>query len=251
MQEALLKGLAFLDKHQERDDSADIPMVVMVTHGEPTAGVTDTEKILSNVKVANRGRFPIYSLAVGSEVNFPFLRRLSLQNKAFARRIYVSDDISGQIVSFFREIDTPTMANIRVTYNNDMVKPNTLTTSTFNSYNNGSELIVAGVLKDSTMSDIYGKIKAKSARGPMQFDLSISMRDVSPRRPSELGIQRFAEKLWVLLRIRELTKQRQASSDETEKERLKLQLWQLSKEVESARRPVVNGTIKSNQTNTI
>lgn len=56
----------------------------------PFQGETNLERIESNVKRAIAGRFPLYCLGFGFDVDFEFLERMALQNDGAARQI--SDD---------------------------------------------------------------------------------------------------------------------------------------------------------------
>lgn len=64
------------------------------------AGVTNLEKIQSNVKRAIAGKFPLYCLGFGFDVNFEFLESMSLQNNGEARRIYEDADADLQLKVF-------------------------------------------------------------------------------------------------------------------------------------------------------
>lgn len=50
------------------------------------SGVTNLEKIQSNVREAVAGKFPVYCLGFGFDVDFEFLKKMSLQNNGVARR---------------------------------------------------------------------------------------------------------------------------------------------------------------------
>lgn len=64
------------------------------------AGVTNLEQIQANVKGAIKGKFPLYCLGFGFDVNFEFLEKMSLQNDGVARRIYEDSDANLQLKVF-------------------------------------------------------------------------------------------------------------------------------------------------------
>ena len=72
-------------------------MLMFLTDGQPSSGETDLQKILRYVRNWNNGRFTIFSLGFGDNVDFPFLQQISLQNQGFARRIYADSDASLQV----------------------------------------------------------------------------------------------------------------------------------------------------------
>ena len=81
------------------------PLVFFLTDGHPTVGETDSGAILENVKKANEDcDAAIFSLAFGRMADFQMLKLLSLQNNAFARKIYVAADASLQLEGFYKEV---------------------------------------------------------------------------------------------------------------------------------------------------
>lgn len=69
-----------------------IPLIIFLTDGEPTAGVTTPSVILSNVLQALDNGVSFFSLAFGVDADFPLLHRLSLENRGAARHIYEDTD---------------------------------------------------------------------------------------------------------------------------------------------------------------
>lgn len=63
----------------------------------PRKGETNPVKIQENVKKAIGEKFPLYSLGFGFDVNFEFLKKLSLENNGVGRRIYEDSDADKQL----------------------------------------------------------------------------------------------------------------------------------------------------------
>lgn len=61
------------------------------------AGETDRSQILKNVRNAIRGRFPLYNLGFGHDLDFSFLEVMSLENSGWAQRIYEDHDATQQL----------------------------------------------------------------------------------------------------------------------------------------------------------
>lgn len=61
------------------------------------AGVTNTARIQENIKAAIGGKFPLYCLGFGFDVNFDFLEKMALENDGVARRIYEDSDADLQL----------------------------------------------------------------------------------------------------------------------------------------------------------
>ena len=104
--EALLEALSVVaDAVALRKEAQ--PLVFFLTDGHPTVGETDSGAILENVKRANgECEAAIFSLAFGRLADFQMLKLLSLQNNAFARKIYVAADASLQLEGFYKEVSS-------------------------------------------------------------------------------------------------------------------------------------------------
>jgi uncharacterized protein YegL len=92
--------------HVKIDPAPPQPIVFFLTDGHPTVGETDSTVILDNVLKANVDSMAaaIFSLAFGRQADFQMLKLLSLQNNAFARKIYVAADASLQLEGFYKEV---------------------------------------------------------------------------------------------------------------------------------------------------
>lgn len=61
------------------------------------AGESRPEKIQENVRNAIGGKFPLYNLGFGNNLNYNFLENMALENHGLARRIYEDSDASLQL----------------------------------------------------------------------------------------------------------------------------------------------------------
>lgn len=61
------------------------------------AGETDRSQILKNVRNAIRGRFPLYNLGFGHDLDFNFLEVMSMENNGWAQRIFEDHDATQQL----------------------------------------------------------------------------------------------------------------------------------------------------------
>ena len=152
--DALLLALKLLKDTAEQPSSAfagNFPMVLFLTDGNPTVGVTDTLKIRANVLRGNGAKASIFALGFSFNLgfdlfnlDFDFLKALSAENGGTARRIYPEKDAETQLEGFFEEISTPLLQRIRFEYPDDVVDSGYTTAQSFLQYYNGSELVVGG-----------------------------------------------------------------------------------------------------------
>lgn len=122
-------------------------MIIFLTDGEPTVGVTDPPEIQRLIQTANRNlSVPIFSLGFGEGADFPFLRKLSLQNNGFGRKIYEASDAALQLKGFYAEIASPLLSNVTFNYTSQEYNVTDLTVTRFPTVFGGTEIAVAGKL---------------------------------------------------------------------------------------------------------
>ncbi|XP_076859116.1 inter-alpha-trypsin inhibitor heavy chain H3-like isoform X2 [Brachyhypopomus gauderio] len=152
---AVLKGVELINSHP-REGTASI--LILLTDGDPTSGETNIERIQANVKSAIKGKFPLYCLGFGFDVNFNFLEKMALENNGAARRIYEDSDADLQLQGFYVEVATPLLTHVQMNYTG--VK--NITQASFSQYYNGSEIVVAGQITDNNLETFQAEVIAVS-----------------------------------------------------------------------------------------
>lgn len=135
--DALMTGLGLVA--DEAGES--VPIVVLLTDGEPTVGVTDPERIREAARAFARQGVALYSLGVGIDVNARLLEALALENGGRYRAISSDVGAAAQLADFYETIDAPLLAAISVDYGagaTDVVPKR------FGTVFAGSEVVVAG-----------------------------------------------------------------------------------------------------------
>jgi uncharacterized protein YegL len=93
------------------------PIIVFLTDGEPTVGEVRLNTIQATVREFNFDpEASIFSLALGDDANLAFLKKLSLRNSGFARKIYEASDTALQLRDFYRQVASPLLANVTFSY---------------------------------------------------------------------------------------------------------------------------------------
>ncbi len=153
------------------------PMVIFLTDGEPTTGVVNPDQILANVKAANDDlEVPIYGLAFGHGADFNLIKKLSLSNHAFARRIYEGSDAAIQLEDFYAQIASPLLSNVEFDYVGESVSNRSITKKSFDTFNRGNELVVAGRIEDGGSDEVEVVIKGKGLTGDFERRVIICLR---------------------------------------------------------------------------
>ncbi|XP_054751645.2 inter-alpha-trypsin inhibitor heavy chain H3-like [Lytechinus pictus] len=148
----------------DNDDA--MPLIIMLTDGQPTSGaVTITSEIVKRITNLIEGRLSLFSVGFGNGVDFSFLEKLSLSNQALARKVYEDSSASVQMKGFYDEVANPLLFNINLEYSNRLVDEGSLTQSNFMAYFDGTEITVAGKLKDEVINAVWNS--ANDMNGPM------------------------------------------------------------------------------------
>jgi Ca-activated chloride channel family protein len=104
---ALLEALAMADKERPT-------IVIFLTDGIPTAGVTDSAQIVANVKRASRPNIRLFSFGIGNDVNAVLLDTLSQDNRGVSAYVREGQKIDEQVSAFYAQVSTPVLADLKL-----------------------------------------------------------------------------------------------------------------------------------------
>ena len=93
-----------------------LQMVVVLTDGMPTIGVTDPGKILASIKQANTGKRRVFVFGVGQSLNAKLLDRIAGESRGTTEYIRDREDIELRLSSFYDKIDSPVLTNLRIKF---------------------------------------------------------------------------------------------------------------------------------------
>ncbi|XP_065741279.1 inter-alpha-trypsin inhibitor heavy chain H3 isoform X6 [Phocoena phocoena] len=175
--DALLKGISMLNKAREeyRVLERSTSIVIMLTDGDANVGESRPEKIQENVRNAIGGKFPLYNLGFGNNLNYNFLERMALENHGLARRIYEDSDANVQLQGFYEEVANPLLTDVEVEYPENAILD--LTQNSYQHFYDGSEIVVAGRLADEDMNSFKADVKGHGAINDLTFT-----EEVTPER---------------------------------------------------------------------
>ncbi|KAM4740161.1 inter-alpha-trypsin inhibitor heavy chain H3-like [Anableps anableps] len=214
--EAMLEGVRMLNANP-REGSASI--LILLTDGDPTSGVTNFETIQANVRRSIAGKFPLYCLGFGFDVKFGFLEKMSLENNGAARRIYEGSDADLQLKGFYKEVATPLLTDVTMIY----VGGTNLTQTNFSRYYNGSEIVVAGEIIDNNIETFTPQVLAISNTRKVMFSNKNTSMDHFKGSEAEGVLQR----VWAFLTVKQLL-DRELLLSGPEKEKVKQEILELS-----------------------
>ncbi|XP_057644006.1 inter-alpha-trypsin inhibitor heavy chain H2 [Chionomys nivalis] len=207
--EALLRAIFILNEASNlgllNPDS--VSLIVLVSDGDPTVGELKLSKIQKNVKQNIQDNISLFSLGIGFDVDYDFLKRLSNENRGIAQRIYGNRDTSAQLKKFYNQVSTPLLRNIQFNYPQASVTD--VTQNSFHNYFGGSEIVVAGKFDPTKLSEVQSIITATSVDTELVLETLSQMDDLEDFLSKDKHADPdFTKKLWAYLTINQLLAER-------------------------------------------
>ncbi len=225
--EAILDGIKLIDSA-----TTDFCFIVFLTDG---IGLKDANTIMRNVRNANKYDHLLFSISFGKNADFSFLKKMSVQNGGLARKIYIDSDASLQLQHFFNEIATPVLLNIQIKYLDDNVNNSSVTSTSYRTLFNGSEIVVMGQMNPGYQT-VDAEVVAGGADGDLTYTVThLTNKDMEQPQGKQLSTKsafgKNIERMWVYLTIKELLKNSLKVVDKNEKKKLNSQALKLSLKV--------------------
>ena len=114
--DALLTALA------ETPDSDRPRIIVFLTDGQPTVGVTNAAQILENVAKANRNLSRIFVFGVGYDVNDHMLDKMAADNGGTRNYVKPDEDIEDGVSSLLKKINEPVLVDVGINFGQIVTK---------------------------------------------------------------------------------------------------------------------------------
>ncbi|NP_001028276.1 inter-alpha-trypsin inhibitor heavy chain H3b precursor [Danio rerio] len=191
---AVLNAVNMINQYTQEGSAS---ILILLTDGDPTSGVTNPVTIQQNVKTAIGGKYPLYCLGFGFNVRFEFLEKMSLENNGAARRIYEDSDADLQLQGFYEEVAIPLLTNVQLNYQG-VAK---VTQTTFSQYYNGSEIVVAGYITDNSLESLTTEVIALSKSTKVVYNDSVLTDDF---KNDGLEHGNYISRLWAFLTVKQL-----------------------------------------------
>jgi uncharacterized protein YegL len=184
---------ALLDALSMFGNSSRVPIIVFLTDGAPTEGITSPFVIRKNVMDANKVKVSIFTIAFGieDEANYDFLKALSLENYGVSQRFYPQAGVEAEMKGFYETISTPLITDMNFNYNSVSDVVNTGQNNLFA----GSDAVVLGKYGSGTTT-ITSDVAATTRTGNRDFKNSFNV--VS--KPENA----FIPRLWAYTTIQKL-----------------------------------------------
>ncbi|XP_008998149.4 inter-alpha-trypsin inhibitor heavy chain H2 isoform X2 [Callithrix jacchus] len=194
---------------------------------QPSGGELKLSKIQKNVKENIRDNISLFSLGMGFDVDYDFLKRLSNENRGIAQRIYGNQDTSSQLRKFYNQVSTPLLRNVQFNYPQTAVTD--VTQNSFHNYFGGSEIVVAGKFDPAKLDQIQSIITATSANTELVLETLAQMDDLQDFLSKDKHADPdFTKKLWAYLTINQLLAERSLAPTAAAKRKITRSILQMS-----------------------
>ena len=152
-------------------------MIIFLTDGDPTSGETNLETIKENVKRANiEHKVPIYGLAFGDGADYNFIKEISTDSGAFAKKIYEAGTSFDQLENFSNEIADPKLYDVKFEYiaNGKIIPPEFLSTTKIANAFGNEEYVIVGAFEDVNIVLEEFQIQATGEGSQGNFEESLT-----------------------------------------------------------------------------
>ncbi len=195
LEAALQTGLAILNQSETRINAS--KMIVFLTDGLPTAGLTDTGLIARLVAQSNQElEARLHVFGVGYDVNTHLLDRLAGENDGTVTYVQPGENLELVLSDFYGRIAHPVLTDIEVSF--EGIDVNDLHPQQLPDMFQGSSLLLTGRYQ-VTGSDVTVRVRGKagelSKEYVYQFDLD------------QTGNHDFVPRLWATRRVGQLLDQ--------------------------------------------
>lgn len=127
------------------EGAARAKMIVFMTDGLPTVGVTDPQSILSGVATSNPKKVRIFNFGVGNDVNTHLLDRVSAQHDGVSTYVTPREDIEVKVSDFASKIKHPVMTDVNFDFGS--VNVNSVYPKRLPALYRGGEITILGRFK--------------------------------------------------------------------------------------------------------
>ena len=191
-------------------DASDRPkMLVFMTDGLPTVGVTNPERIIGNARAARAGNTRLFTFGVGYDVNTALLDKLASENGGTADYVEPKEDLELKVSNFFAKVSYPVLTDLALDMGGvetDLVYPHALP-----DLFRGAQVTLIGRYRNAgDLRDVSLRLSGRSARERRSFAYE------NLRFPSNSDENDFLPRLWATRRVGWLMEQIRSNGEARE-----------------------------------
>jgi len=191
------------------DDSDRPQMLVFMTDGLPTVGVTNPQRIIENARGAKAGNVRLFTFGVGYDVNTALLDKLASENGGLPDYIEPKEDLELKVSNFFAKVSYPVLTDLALDMGGvetDLIYPRALP-----DLFRGAQMTLLGRYRNP--NDLRGVRLRLTGRNNRQ---TRSFAYENLRFPASADENDFLPRLWATRRVGWLMEQIRSNGDARE-----------------------------------
>lgn len=186
---AMQTGLGILERNEPRSDTS--KMVIFLTDGNPTAGITDERSITSLVSQTNEDiEARLHVFGVGYDVNTHLLDNLANENGGSVTYVQPGENLEAVMVNFYRRIANPVLTDVEVEF--DGILATDMFPKDFPDMFQGSSLMLTGQFL-ALESNITVRVRGKTGKQVREYEYHFNL--------DETAGSDFVPRLWATRQI--------------------------------------------------
>ena len=157
-------------------------VVIFLTDGRPTIGITSENEIVKNVEKA-AGKTRVFSFGIGTDVNAHLLDKITEKTRASSQYVTPNEDIEVKVSSFYTKIKEPVLANPKLKFP-DGIRVSKLYPNPLPDLFKGEEIVLVGRYDKAGKGDVLldGTVNGKQAQSEFGVKFPAEAdRDFIPR----------------------------------------------------------------------
>jgi hypothetical protein len=202
-------------------DSTTANIIIFLTDGQATVGITSTELILAKISsllILSERKITIFTFGIGSDVNQQLLSLIASRNNGIAEFLG-NDELEQRITEFYLRIRNPVLVNTTLQFSSPNIRevyPNPLP----NLYK-GEQMLVTGIYAKTPPVDLT--LNGTAFGKPVSYQYSLTLSDTA------VTSNQFLPKIWAKKKIENLLVQYySATSGSAQADSIKKQIVALS-----------------------
>src|SRR5256884_360361 len=166
-------------------------VIIFLTDGLPTIGITDENQIVGNVKQNSDGNVRVFCFGIGHDVNTHLLDKITEETRAFSQYVLPEEDIEVKVSNFFAKIKDPVLTDPTLSFTGD-IRVTKLYPSPLPDLFKGEQLVLAGRYTGKGASAVVLEGTVNGARKKLTYDVNFS---------GETTEHDFIPRLWATRRV--------------------------------------------------
>lgn len=181
-----------------------LPIVLFLTDGMPTVGVTNGDEISADV-AAHRGERRVFTFGVGADLNISLIEQLAIEGHGTASFVRPDESVERAVSIVAARLTNPLVTGVRI--HSDDVRLRSMLPSGPVDVFAGEDLVVLARYSGSGSSVL--RFDGQTAGGPVSWSARVNFPDRARENP-------FVARLWATQRVGYLSAERRKHGASTE-----------------------------------